>query len=303
MHPNHPNTTNQTILLTIDVEEWFQVENLRPWFPPSTWDHQTSRIAFATHKLLDLFDSFQTQIRATFFILGCIAQKHPQLVLEIQNRGHEIASHGYHHQLNNHMGTGALLEDLRSSKKLLEDITGEQVAGYRAPSFSINDAIIRTIQTAGYRYDSSYNTFERHGRYGKIETNGKQPHGIAYKLADGFFELPISNLALARQTLPWGGGGYFRMIPGKLFTVGIRHILKKHKAYVMYLHPWEFDPEQPRPKQATGLPAFRHYLNLDKTYRRLRKLIINSAHCQFLTCSQYLAENIHRRDAEDAEKN
>jgi len=280
--------SKQSILLTIDVEEWFQVENLRPYFPLPTWDSQKSRIALATHKLLDLFDSFQPKVQATFFILGCIAQKHPQLIMEIKNRGHEIASHGYHHQLNNHMNARELREDLRSSKKLLEDITGAKVPGYRAPSFSINNDILQTIQAAGYSYDSSYNSFERHGRYGKIDTSGKQPHGIAYKIAADFFELPISNLVLAGQTLPWGGGGYFRMIPPKLFRTGIRHILKQNNAYMMYLHPWELDPDQPRPKQASGFPAFRHYLNLDKTFLRLSQLIINLATCQFKTCCQYL---------------
>jgi polysaccharide deacetylase family protein (PEP-CTERM system associated) len=276
------------ILLTIDVEDWFQVENLRPWFPHSKWHSLPSRVEYNTLRLLDLLDSFAHEVKATFFILGQVAEKFPRLVLRIKDRGHEIASHGYNHLLNNQMEFEALQQDLHKSKVLLEDISGQPVLGYRAPCFSISDDILKAIQDAGYKYDSSYNSFERHGRYGTITINGQARRGIALHVMEGFFELPISNLDVWGQTLPWGGGGYFRIIPLKLFRAGVRRLLKREKAYILYLHPWEIDPDQPRLKEVKGWPALRHYINIDKTYDRLSKLIANFQDCEFLTCSQYL---------------
>ncbi len=276
------------ILITIDVEDWFQVENLRPWFPPSVWDTQETRVQRNTTRLLDLFDTFRPSIKATFFVLGWIAQRFPDVVREIQSRGHEVASHGNLHQLNNHMDEATLRQDLDKSKKLLEDITGTQVRGYRAPNFSINDRVLQLIKKSGYTYDSSYNSFDKHGRYGRISTNGSRKAGAAIEIDPQFIELPISNLFLFGQTLPWGGGGYFRLLPLSLFTLGVRNILATNGAYIFYLHPWEIDPEQPRPDAVKGVNAWRHYLNLEKTFDRLAELITRFKTCKFITCSQYL---------------
>ncbi|RJQ84704.1 MAG: DUF3473 domain-containing protein [Desulfobacteraceae bacterium] len=287
MNSSQPSTP--IILITVDVEDWFQVENLRPWFPHSRWEVLPSRVESNTHRLLDLFDSFDRKVKATFFILGWIAERYPQLVRRIKQRGHEIASHGHNHLLNDQMDNKTLQEDLHKSKKLLEDISGEQVFGYRAPCFSINDAILKMIQDTGYAYDSSYNSFQRHGRYGRIETNGKRHYGIALRIDNGFFDLPVSNLQVSGQTIPWGGGGYFRLIPPWLFRAGIRRILKRENAYMFYLHPWEIDPDQPRVAEARGVPALRHYINIDKTHDRLTRLIGNFQRCEFRTCTQYLS--------------
>jgi polysaccharide deacetylase family protein (PEP-CTERM system associated) len=276
------------MLLTIDVEDWFQVENLRPWFPHSKWHSLPSRVEHNTHRLLDLLDSFAHEVKATFFILGRVAEKFPQLVLRIRDRGHEIASHGYNHLLNNEMEFEALQQDLHKSKVLLEDISGQPVVGYRAPCFSISDDILKAIQDAGYKYDSSYNSFERNGRYGTITINGQRRRGIALHMMNGFYELPISNLDIGGQTIPWGGGGYFRIIPPLLFQAGVRRLLTRKNAYMLYLHPWEIDPNQPRMKEVKGLPALRHYINIDKTYDRLSRLIANFRDCEFPTCRQYL---------------
>jgi polysaccharide deacetylase family protein (PEP-CTERM system associated) len=284
------NRSNPAILLTVDVEDWFQVENLRPWFPRTHWDAQPSRVESNTQRLLDLFDSFTNKVKATFFILGWIAEKYPTLVRRIKNRGHEVASHGYNHQLNYQMDKPALQEDLRNSKLLLEDISGEPVSGYRAPCFSINDEILEAIRDAGYAYDSSFNSFERHGRYGRIKTNSRKHYGIAFRIENDFFELPISNLEFWGQKIPWGGGGYFRLIPYTFFRAGVGRILRRDNAYMMYLHPWEIDPDQPRGYGVKGLPAFRHYLNLHKTYARLKKLITKFQSCRFYTCRDYLVE-------------
>ena len=309
MNPTPP----ETILLTIDVEDWFQVENLRPWFPPSTWDSQEFRVEQNTHRILNLLDSMElpnpsntsklnklnkpnkpnkpdipTTPKATFFVLSWVAERFPGLVREIQNRGHEIASHGCNHLMCNKLSASELRQDLTHSKEQLENITGAEVKGYRAPNFSISDSVLRIIEECGYKYDSSFNNFARHGRYGTIAINGRKKVGMAYQLSRSFFELPIINLSLMGQTIPWGGGGYFRFFPLSLFKAGINQIIKKHGAYVFYLHPWEIDFHQPRVKQTKGLSAWKHYLNLDKTYTRLENFISTFKHCRFPTCCQYL---------------
>ena len=223
--------TNQnphSIMITIDVEDWFQVENFKPYIPFSTWNSCELRVEKNVHKLLDLFDSITVsnsinttntinainfrdsgisklkiqkvklprRVRATFFILGWIAERLPNLVKEVWDRGHEVASHGYNHELCGSINHKDLKQDLIKSKKLLEDITGSEIYGYRAPSFSINDDILQIIEDCGYRYDSSYNSFGLHGRYGKINLNGQPKKGIAYKISDSFYEIPISNLKI-----------------------------------------------------------------------------------------------------------
>jgi polysaccharide deacetylase family protein (PEP-CTERM system associated) len=277
------------------VEDWFQVENFKPYIPFSSWPERELRVERNVHRLLDLFDETKNNThavkpRATFFILGWLAERIPNLVREIQDRGHEVASHGCNHQLPDQLSAVELKQDLTDSKKLLEDITGAEVVGYRAPSFSINDDILKTLQDCGYRYDSSYNSFSLHGRYGKISLNGISKKGFAHKLSDNFYELPVSNLMINGRVLPWGGGGYFRLTPYRLFRLGVKTILKKDETYVFYIHPWEIDPNQPRVKNASSGYIFRHYVNLGKTQYKLINLIDNFSKCHFITCNQYLDE-------------
>ncbi|MCF8107698.1 MAG: DUF3473 domain-containing protein [Desulfohalobiaceae bacterium] len=307
----------QKILLTIDVEDWFQVENLRPWNPPSTWHERELRVERSTHRILDLLDSMplsfsspaidnpqpatlqasqppslpasQPALKATFFVLGWIARRCPGLVREIRERGHEVASHGDGHLLCSDMSCSDLDRDLQKSKALLEDLCGREVAGYRAPSFSVSEKVLDRIRQAGYRYDSSYNSFALHERYGKVDfRNATLGSGVALKVKDGFFELPLSNLSLQRRTIPWGGGGYFRLLPSGLFTWGVRRILQAKGAYVFYMHPWEFDPGQPRVREVSWQLGFRHYVNLDKTEAKLKRLVKSFSHCRFVSCSEYL---------------
>jgi polysaccharide deacetylase family protein (PEP-CTERM system associated) len=283
---------NKNILITIDVEDWFQVENLRPWYPPKTWNQQKLRVEKNTHRLLDLLDSIKlnnpTNPKATFFILGWIAKKAPNLVQEIDKRGHEIASHGYGHMMCNQLDPNELQQDLIRSKHLLEDTIGNTVRGYRAPNFSINDQALKAIQAAGHRYDSSYNNFSKNSRYGQLTVNGTKKQNTYIKLNSNFYELPISNLKIADQILPWGGGGYFRFLPFPIFKAGIKQILKKQEAYMFYLHPWEIDPNQPKLEKAISLSGWRHYLNLEKTYPRLKKLISTFRDYDFITCNHYI---------------
>ncbi len=300
------------ILLTIDVEDWFQVENFKQCIPFSSWSSYELRVEKNTHNILDLLDSAnfrqnsspkakrssslavlqpQTKVRATFFILGWIAERHPNLVREIHNRGHEIASHGYNHKLCTECSTEELKTDLIGSKKLLEDIIGAKVYGYRSPSFSINKEVLRLIEDSGYLYDSSYNSFGLHGRYGKISLNEQKRIGIAYKISSDFYEFPISNLKSKIQNLvlPWGGGGYFRLIPFAFFKRGIRSILEKEKAYLFYMHPWEIDPEQPKVKKAPFFFRLRHYVNLDRSISKLNALVESFKSASFVSCREYLA--------------
>ena len=295
------NSRNPTssILLTIDVEDWFQVENFKQYIPFSSWSASELRVEENTNRILDLLDSIKldnatnsidlsNSPRATFFVLGWIAQRLPHLVSEIQNRGHEVASHGYYHRLCREEPIEDLKRDLRNSKKLLEDITGVPVYGYRAPSFSINHDILRIIEECGYLYDSSFNSFGLNKRYGQVELGGNDRNSIAYKVSDIFYELPISNLRLGKYVLPWGGGGYFRLIPLPLFKKGVQAILKKNGSYLFYLHPWEIDPEQPMVNDAPIFYRLRHYAKLDVTLNKLLSFIENFKECRFYTCYQYL---------------
>jgi polysaccharide deacetylase family protein (PEP-CTERM system associated) len=315
-------------ILTIDVEDWFQVENLRPWFPHENWSGCELRVERNVNMLLDLFDQASSeliahrksvpkgdgenrpslsatsyQLRATFFVLGWIAERLPHLVREIAARGHEVASHGYSHRMCSQLPVAELREDLVKSKHILEDILGVEVAGFRAPNFSVDDRVLKLVAEAGYSYDSSYNNFDLHGRYGKISLNGQPKNSIAHKLSDNFFELPISNLPLItfpilgtlahfRQShLPWGGGAYFRLVPQFIFMSGVRRILNRSGAYSFYMHPWEIDPGQPKVRQASYGSRFKHYTNLTKTAGRLQDMIREFVSCRFLSCREYI-ENV-----------
>jgi polysaccharide deacetylase family protein (PEP-CTERM system associated) len=232
--------------------------------------------------------------KATFFVLGWIAEKLPHLVREIHSQGHEVASHGCNHQLPDQLSADELKQDLTDSKKLLEDITGAEVVGYRAPSFAVNDGVLKTIEDCDYHYDSSYNSFGLHGRYGKISLNGTGRMGIAHRLSENFFELPVSNLRLGGRVIPMGGGAYFRLTPGPLFRRSVKSILDKEGAYLFYLHPWEIDPDQPRVRRAGSGARFKHYTNLGRTESGLVKMRKRFSHCRFITCSEYL-ERVNKK--------
>jgi polysaccharide deacetylase family protein (PEP-CTERM system associated) len=243
---------NKTILLTFDVEDWFQVENLRTWSPFSSWDGFELRVEKNTHLILDLLDAvnLNTNIdidnqkkadaskpKATFFLLGWIAKRLPNLAREIDKRGHEVASHGFNHNLCYGQSQVELRNDLINSKKMLEDIIGKPVFGYRAPSFSISDSVLATIQSCGYQYDSSFNTFDKHGRYGHIEILDYSIKGSVYRIDDDFYEIPLSNLSFHGMIIPWAGGGYFRFLPFFIFKKGVKQILKNENNYIFYAHP------------------------------------------------------------------
>lgn len=280
-----------SIIITVDVEDWFQVENFKRYIPFSSWSSHELRVEWNTSKLLDLFDSFsstQTSVKATFFVLGWIAERLPDLVKDIHARGHEMASHGYNHALWKERSHKVLKNDLVRSRNILEDITGDRVAGYRAPSFSIDPDLLKITEDCGYSYDSSFNSFSLHARYGRIDLSKNLKKGIAVKISDSFYEIPVSNLNFSKFVLPWGGGGYFRLIPLSVFYRGVKSILKREGAYLFYIHPWELDPGQPRVDEIPSFYRFRHYVNLGQTRHKVSSLFSRLTGCRFVTCRNYL---------------
>ena len=278
----------KNILLTFDVEDWFQVENFKEYIPFSTWNSFELRVEKNTHKILDLLDSFSFKPKATFFILGWIAEKLPELVRQIHQRGHEVASHGNDHHLCRSLTESDLITDLKTSKERLETLINSRVYGFRAPSFALDDMVLQAIAQAGYLYDSSYNSFSAHGRYGKIDLSHANHKNALYQISENFFELPVSNLKIKDTVLPLGGGGYFRLFPFPLFKFGMASVLKKDKAFIFYAHPWEFDPSQPRVEEAAQGFKFRHYINLRRTGKKLRALISAFDGHEFITCADYI---------------
>lgn len=255
--------------MSIDVEDWFQVENLRAAVDRSSWDDRESRVARNTDRMLELLDSHS--IHCTCFILGWVAERQPDLVRRIAEAGHEIASHGTGHDLIYSLSQDEFREDVHRCKGVLEDLTGQEVTGYRAPSFSITDWAIDILQELGFTYDSSAFPTVAHDRYGKLE--GMQANVPVSEIRPGFHELCVSCLQLGKRGLPWGGGGYFRMIPYGTFRRGVSRILRSGSPYVFYIHPWEIDPGQPRMRGLKRSHAFRHYVNLKRCEKRWNRLL------------------------------
>ncbi len=257
--------------LSFDVEDWFQVENLREFFPPGTWDERELRVEANTRRLLELLE--RRELRATFFVLGWIAERFPGLVREIAESGHEIASHGYGHILNHDLSEQQQREDLRRSKALLEDIAGRPVVGYRAPTFSISTGLLDILAESGYAYDSSYNDFASNPRYGSLETGAVSNCSASFVVESGIREFPMPVLRVGKVKLPISGGGYFRLIPLPIFERMVDGFLRRYERYVFYLHPWEVDPGQPRVKGLRPGYRFRHYYNLSRCQAKLERFL------------------------------
>jgi len=255
--------------MSVDVEDWFQVENLKPVIARSTWDSRETRVERNTDRILELLDT--RGMRATFFILGWVAERHPGLIRRIAAGGHEIASHGYGHDLVYDLTEDEFRADVGRCKAVLEDLTGERVRGYRAPCFSITDWAVTILQQLGFEYDSSVFPTVAHDRYGRLTgVSAGQP---VIELRPGFHEVCISCLPIGGRGLPWGGGGYFRMLPYPVWSAGVRRILRSGTPYVFYLHPWEIDPAQPRVQGLSRVNYFRHYLNLARSEGRFCALL------------------------------
>jgi polysaccharide deacetylase family protein (PEP-CTERM system associated) len=255
--------------MSIDVEDWFQVENLKAAIARDTWDERELRVERNTDRMLELMD--EHNVKSTCFILGWVAERVPQLVDRIAAAGHEIASHGFGHELIYHQSRDEFAADIHRSKSFLEERTGQAVRGYRAPSFSITDWAIDVLREHGFTYDSSSFPTVAHDRYGRL--SGMQPGQPIVDLHDEFTEVCVSCLTVGRRGLPWGGGGYFRLLPYPVFRRGVARILAAGRPYVFYIHPWEIDAGQPRVRGLRRSHRFRHYVNLEKCERRFAALL------------------------------
>ena len=256
--------------MTIDVEDYFQVSAFARHIQREDWPTISCRVERNVERILDLLA--RAGVHATFFTLGWIAQRYPAMVRRIVAGGHELASHGYAHLRASDQSADEFAHDINSSKHILEQISGQIVRGYRAPSFSIGAANLWTLDTllaAGYRYSSSIYPI-RHDHYGMPEAPrfAFYPNG-----AHGLLELPISTVRLLRRNLPAGGGGYFRFFPYALSRSLLRRINSHDgQAGIFYFHPWELDTEQPRQHGIGFKTHFRHYVNLHRMEARIAAL-------------------------------
>jgi len=275
-------------VLTFDIEEWFQVENLRAVFPRAGWDERPRRAADGTRIVLDLLESHG--VRATFFVLGWVAERDPELVREIAARGHEVACHGHGHVLPMQLTEQEFRDDLTRSRQALEDISGTPVIGYRAPSFSISERHLKILAEYGFRYDSSFHPFALHRRYGRLAHLGARLRPGVYRTDDGLIELALPVERFGAASFPVSGGGYFRVLPAPLFRRLVARALVRDGHYVMYLHSWEFDPAQPRVRGARLAARFRHYHNLVRTLPRMQRLIplLKDLGTRFVTASDFV---------------
>jgi polysaccharide deacetylase family protein (PEP-CTERM system associated) len=255
--------------LTVDVEDYFQVSAFAPHIARGAWASMECRIERNLDVILLLLDESNT--RATFFTLGWIAERYPQLVRRIVENGHELASHGYAHLRANEQSREEFYEDVTRAKRLLEDIASVEVKGYRAPSFSIgrdNLWALECLREAGYRYSSSVYPI-RHDHYGMPDA----PRFAFYPQGTRLLELPVTTIRLFSWNLPAGGGGYFRLMPYHLSRWCLRRVnAVDRQPCVFYFHPWEIDPDQPRQKGVSFKTRFRHYVNLASMERRIRAL-------------------------------
>jgi polysaccharide deacetylase family protein (PEP-CTERM system associated) len=263
------NTSRITNALTIDVEDYFQVSALAPHIDRASWDQQPCRVERNVDRLLELLARHRTH--ATFFTLGWVAERYPRLVRDILAGGHELASHGYGHLRASEQDRETFKRDVQDAKALLEDVAGEAVHGYRAPSFSIghsNPWAFDVLVEAGYRYSSSVYPVQ-HDHYGMPDAP-RFPYLARPQLA----EIPITTTRLFGRNLPAGGGGYFRFVPYAVSRWAIRRVNRiDQRPTIFYLHPWEIDPEQPRVPGTSLKTRFRHYVNLARTEPRLARLL------------------------------
>jgi polysaccharide deacetylase family protein (PEP-CTERM system associated) len=255
--------------LTIDVEDYFQVSAFVPYIARSEWERCDCRIERNMDRILRMLDEHGA--RATFFTLAWIAQRYPQLVRRIVENGHELASHGFGHERATEQDERSFLADITGAKRVLEDIAGTSVQGYRAPSFSVgpdNLWAFDCIRRAGYRYSSSIYPI-RHDHYGMPDA----PR-FTHRVGENLVEVPVTTMRLFDRNWPAGGGGYFRLMPYSISRWLLHRVNRiDRQPAVFYFHPWEIDADQPRIQGISFKTHFRHYVNLGRTERRLKRLL------------------------------
>jgi polysaccharide deacetylase family protein (PEP-CTERM system associated) len=256
--------------MTVDVEDWFQVQAFAGVISRDQWEALPRRVEANTEMFLQMFAD--AGVKATFFTLGWVADRHAALVRRIVAEGHELASHGYWHRLANEQDVGTFREDVGRARRVLEDVGGVAVRGYRAPTFSINTRnpwAFEALADEGYVYSSSIFPI-RHDLYGMPDA----PR-FAHKVGSGrLVEIPMTTVRFGGRNFPCSGGGYFRLFPYALFRAGLRRFNGEggHSG-VFYTHPWEIDPGQPRVSEAPLMSRFRHYVNLGRTRARIVRLL------------------------------
>lgn len=255
-------------VISVDVEEWFHVEAFASHIPRTDWDQLERRARPSMEALLELFE--RQRVKCTFFVLGWVAERDPDLVREITAAGHEIASHGWSHRPVWDLSPAQFLDEVKRSKRLLEELSGTPVLGYRAPTFSITNKTLwalGSLREAGYSYDSSIFPVI-HDRYG-IPNAPLEIH----RHEAGIWEMPMSVMELWRYRLPVAGGGYFRLYPYTVTRRAIAEMNAKERPAIVYLHPWEFDPGQPRPAGIGKVTRFRHYSGIRDNLAKLARLL------------------------------
>lgn len=269
-HEPSANPHQLTNYLTVDVEDYFQVSAFEDIVGIENWGSYTPRVVENTQQILSLFDKHD--VKATFFVLGWVAEKFPDLVKEIDHKGHEIGCHSYYHRLVYSLTPEEFMSDTREAKDILEQIIGKRVQGYRAPSYSITKKslwALDILEELGFQYDSSIFPIY-HDRYGMPDAP-RFPYRFANR---DLTEYPISTSLMWGRKIPVAGGGYFRIFPYWFTKMALGKInSEEKKPFIFYLHPWEVDPFQPRVANCSLLSRFRHYNNLGKTLQRLQCLI------------------------------
>ncbi|MGQ8364683.1 XrtA system polysaccharide deacetylase [Glaciecola sp. 1036] len=257
--------------MTVDVEDYFHVSAFESVISPADWDSLALRVELNTNRLIDLFNKHD--VKATFFTLGWVAKRCPELIKRIVAEGHELSSHGFNHRRNTAMQEKEVIQDITESKDLLEQISGEKVIGYRAPSFSINDSnqyIYSLLVDLGFEYSSSTYPIQ-HDLYGVPDW----PR-FAHKREEGIIEIPIPTILAGGENKGIGGGGFFRLFPYWLSKKRIEAYLKEtDQPYNFYFHPWEIDAKQPRISNAPFKSKLRHYINLASMEKKLEKLMLD----------------------------
>jgi polysaccharide deacetylase family protein (PEP-CTERM system associated) len=258
--------------MTVDVEDYFQVSAFEDHVDKKTWNNIPRRVEVNVDRILQLFDSHS--VKATFFTLGWLAERHPEMVKRIVQQGHELASHGWEHIRVTEQTPAAFREDITRTKCLLESISGQEIKGYRAASYSINASNLWAqdeLADAGYRYSSSIVPI-KHDLYGMPEA----PR-FAFDAADGrLLEIPVSTIPLLGRNINCGGGGWFRLFPYVFSRWALERVNERDgQSANFYFHPWEIDPDQPRQLNLDWKTRFRHYINLNRMYGRMDKLLVD----------------------------
>lgn len=270
--PGPPTPKAMRHIMTVDVEDYFQVEAFAEIVPRDSWDFWPCRVVESTRAVLDLFDLHET--KATFFFLGWIAKKFPELVREVRARGHELACHSFWHRPVYGLTPEEFRRDTQQAKDVIEQTSGARVIGYRAPSWTITNKsmwALDILSEMGFLYDSSIYPI-RHDIYG-VPGAHRMPHTLSCGNGKSLREFPPTTVRIAGVTLPAAGGGYLRVLPFRYNEFAFRQMITKHQQpVVVYFHPWEFDPDQPRIR-AKLRSTFRHYTNLRKMQSRVGSLL------------------------------